>query len=380
MKPAECGKSSWQRGLAPFAAERPEGCFAQAVPVPFDARAPFGFTAPPLNSYNPTMSDSASDETPPIFPRFLAGGPEQLRLGPASAALLIGYGGLVQAASSGFFGWSAQDGWLTQIGATAAAIGGALLIAMLATRWLGRPLGLAAGLLQLTSVYAFGFSAEPRLVGSFVTLLVTAAMGIFARANVPGRLAVDSRLRMQGLFYGCAAGLLLVRRGWGELACILLACLIYVPLNQDGRGFRFLMHPLGLGVAVAFASYAQWLQHSMFPATLSDTVQFLASDPSAASLTPVTEWPWPATLTVGMLPWWPFCVVAVVAGCRRGDYASAFWRFVACWSLPPIALAALGLLGHRALLATTCGPISILSAAGLYESIRWWRVKRRTNS
>ena len=34
------GERSWQRGLAPFVAERPEGCFAQTVPVPFTARNP----------------------------------------------------------------------------------------------------------------------------------------------------------------------------------------------------------------------------------------------------------------------------------------------------------------------------------------------------
>jgi 4-amino-4-deoxy-L-arabinose transferase-like glycosyltransferase len=33
-----CGEFSWQRGLAPFAAQRPEGCSAQTVPVPFAAR------------------------------------------------------------------------------------------------------------------------------------------------------------------------------------------------------------------------------------------------------------------------------------------------------------------------------------------------------
>ena len=74
-----------------------------------------------------------------------------------------------------------------------------------------------------------------------------------------------------------------------------------------------------------------------------------------------------------MLPWWPFCVVAVVAGCRRGDYATAFWRFMACCLLWPVALAAVGLLGDRSLLAMTCGPLSILSAAGLYEAVRWGR-------
>jgi hypothetical protein len=29
-----CGKIFWQRGQAPFAGQRPEGCFAQMVPVP----------------------------------------------------------------------------------------------------------------------------------------------------------------------------------------------------------------------------------------------------------------------------------------------------------------------------------------------------------
>jgi hypothetical protein len=38
MSAFECDKLSWQRGLAPFAAERPEGCSAQTVPVPFAAK------------------------------------------------------------------------------------------------------------------------------------------------------------------------------------------------------------------------------------------------------------------------------------------------------------------------------------------------------
>jgi hypothetical protein len=29
-----CGKIFWRRGQAPFAGQRPEGCFAQMVPVP----------------------------------------------------------------------------------------------------------------------------------------------------------------------------------------------------------------------------------------------------------------------------------------------------------------------------------------------------------
>ncbi len=183
------------------------------------------------------MIDSAPQEVPPLFPRFLAGGPEQLRLAPASVAIMVGCGALLQVASSGILGRQTQDGWPVLSESAAATIAGALLTAALATRWLGRPLGLAAGLLQLSCLYTLGLPAEPNALGSFVTVLAMAAMAIFARANVPGRLPVDAGLRMQVFFYGCAAGLLLLSGGWVALAGVLLACLIYLLLNQDGPHF-----------------------------------------------------------------------------------------------------------------------------------------------
>ena len=187
--------------------------------------APFGFTTTPPSSYNPAMTDSAPEEVPPIFPRFLAGGPEPLRLGPASAALLVAVGALVHFLNGGC---PIRDGWPVLSGSATATIVAALLTAMLAARWLGKLLGLAAGLLQLTCLYAVGLPGEPRLVQSWLTLLVMAAMGIFARANVPGRLPEDTRRRMPVFFYSCATMLLLVCRGWGEFAGVLLACVSYL--------------------------------------------------------------------------------------------------------------------------------------------------------
>ena len=67
-------------------------------------------------------------------------------------------------------------------------------------------------------------------------------------------------------------------------------------------------------------------------------VEFLGTASPATRPAPAAGWL--ATLAVGMFPWWPFCLVAAVAGFRRGDYATAFWRFVACWSLLPMVLAA----------------------------------------
>ncbi len=324
--------------------------------------APFGFTVTPPNGYNRAMIDSASQETPPLFPRFLAGGPAQLRLGPASVAVLLGGGAAAQAAT-GILGRQPQGGWLIWGESAEGTILGALLTAMLAARWLGRPVGLAAGLLQLTCLYCLGLVAPLGPLDSLVTVLVAAALGIFALANVPGRLAVDERLRMPVIFYAAAAGLLCLGHGVGLFAEVLLPCLVYVLLNQDGRAFRFLIHPLGLGVAAILAACAIQLGCAT------------TTGPAAA-----VGWGWPVALAVGMLPWWPLSLMAVAAGCRRGDYATSFWRLAACGALSPMVLAAAGLLDGRSALAASCGPVSIFSAAGLHEAIRWWRAKMRASA
>ena len=328
--------------------------------------APFGFTVTPPNGYNRAMIDSAPQGSPPLFPQFLTGGPQQFRLAPASAALLIGCAVLTQGGIAILHPQS-QGAWLIRGEAATATTLGALLTAMLAARWLGRSVGVAVGLLQVTCLYSLGLADQPRPFDSFVTVLVTAAMGLFARANVPGRLAVDGRRRIQ-VFFCIAAALLFVSRAFGEFAGVLLICLTYVLLNQDGRAFRFLIHPLGLGVAAILAAGVLWLQHATTPYIVGNVIDPPVSEPAAA-------WQWPLTLAVGLLPWWPLSLVAVGVGCRRGDYAASFWRLAACWAIVPMVLAVAGLLDDGSVLAASCGPVSIFSAAGLWETVRWSRAK-----
>jgi hypothetical protein len=132
---------------------------------------------------------------------------------------------------------------------------------------------------------------------------------------------------------------------------------MYVLLNQDGRAFHFLIHPLGLVTATILAACAVGLRYATAPW------------PVVASV----GWRWLAVLAVGMLPWWPLSLLAAVAGCRRGDYAASFWRLAACWALSPLVLAAVGLLDGPSTLAACCGAVSIFSAAGLRELLCWWR-------
>jgi hypothetical protein len=299
------------------------------------------------------MADRAPHDPRPTLPRFLTGGPEVLRLSPASVALLGGYGLALQAAIHGILGSDAQNQWPVECGLALMIVIGALLTAGVAARWLGGPLATAAGLLQLTGLYALGLPVELPPAGPMLTVLVTGAMGLFAVANVPGRLRFSARLPPSVLFYCCSAGPLLLRCDWAETAGVLLACLAYLLINQDGRALGFLLHPLGLGVLGIVSACALWLDLPMAP-------------PSHA-----TGWHSPFTVALGMLPWTPLCITAIVAGFWRGHYATAFWQFVACWVISPLVLAALGLLSDCSAIAMTCAPLSILAATGFYDLIHW---------
>jgi hypothetical protein len=121
-----------------------------------------------------------------------------------------------------------------------------------------------------------------------------------------------------------------------------------------------LIHPLGLGTAAILAACAVALRYPALP--------WPTTSPG---------WRWAPVLATGMLPWWPLALLALAAGCRRGDYAASFWRLAACWALAPMVLAAAGLLDGRAALAADCGAVSLFSAAGLWELVRWWRSTAR---
>lgn len=312
------------------------------------------------------MRDAKSEDPPPTFPQLLAGDPEQLRLSPASIAWLIGCGAAIEITIH--FLTPHTQGWLAESPWPVAAVAIVVLTAAVAARWLGRFVGTVAGLLQLTSLYALGFFPKSLSFDPLIAGLSTVAMVAFAAANVPGRLPSDVHRRtMSLLFYGGAAPLLLLGC-WSEFESILLACLSYLLLNQDGRAFRFLIRPLGLGVLAIFLGLTIWLHRSA--PQVAEMFEQCSRSPTATGWRPL------AVAAVGMLPWTPLCAVAVLVGCRRGHYATAFWQFVACWSLAPLVLAALGVMGDRTALAIISPPLAILAAAGLNETVVWSRKRR----
>ena len=296
----------------------------------------------------------------PTFRRFLTGGPEQLRLSHASMTLLAGYAMAVIVLREAFGpgpGLGHVGAWQFRLLGAGGDVFVPLVTALVAARWLGSRLGVAAGVIQLTGLHVLGLPIDALWSDPWIGAMMAVAMAAFAWANVSGRLPPASGAGFPAAFY-LSASLILMFRGWGEFASIPLACLAHLLLNQDGRAFRFLIHPIGLGVLAIFAGCTIWLHWPTTPQMVSfERCPF-------------------ATAAVGMLPWSPLCAVAVVVGCWRGHYATAFWQFVVCWSLSPLLLATVGALSDRSALAMTSAPLSILAAAGLDEAVLWWRRPR----
>ncbi len=308
------------------------------------------------------MISSGPYDADPVMPRLLAGGPDSLRL-PRGAAIVLAALAVVVSFIEPAVGADPFGMWPFDLRTAAFAACAAIITAALAARWLGAAIGFAAGVVQLSTLYALGLSLGGGWVDWFLCLLATIAMGIFARANVCGRMPTLASSHVSTVFYA-AVGLMLVQFGGWEAAGILIACITYLLLNQDGRGFRFLAQLLGLGILALFIGLT--ILVAQFPAEACPKAQ--------------GGWQSLAGVAVGMLPWTPFGAMAVVIGCWRGHYATGFWQFVACWWFVPLLLMAGDLIGARAALAITSPALAIFAAAGLWEVLAWWRKKNRRPS
>ncbi len=307
--------------------------------------------------YNSAMNVVVPPDMQTVLPRLLAGGPENLRLS-RGAALTLAAVSVTASIVQQTVGDSSLG--LSPPGLVAACA--AMITAGLAARWLGTPIGLAAGVAELAALHIFRLPLGGRIDG-LLCLLAALAMGAFALANVCGGRPTSTLRSLPGAFYA-AVGLTLLYFGWREAAALLIACCAYLVLNQDGRAFHFLIRPLGLGIFAACAGLA-----ILLPGYLTNP------HPQA-----LPGWHSLKTVALETLPWAPLCAVAIAMGCWRGHYATAFWQFVVCWSAVPLLSAVLGSMGGPPALAIASPPLSILAAAGLWEIVAWHRKRNRRSA
>lgn len=229
--------------------------------------------------------------------------------------------------------------------------------AALAARWLGGGLGLAAGLAM-----SLGAGGLLGLLDPWICASAAAAIGLFARARVPGRLACDPRrIARAGAF--AILGIWLVARGPGEPATVWLVCLAYLLVGQDTRGLgRFALSAGTILLAVALAARWWACQRGWLggDAPALDPSTWLAAVRDPADTLALLG----RRLAVALFPWSPLAIVAIVAGVRQGHHAAPFWRLVGCWAIVPAGAAVLGWIDARSAVSLAAPAWAVLAAAG----------------
>ena len=288
-----------------------------------------------------------------------------------SAALVIAGGATLWLIGLAIPSGHGGSDWMARLVWAAAVILTALLVAGLAARWLGNRTGVVAGLVYLTSLEVI-VPSHLAVAETLFGAAVCAAMTVFALARVPGRLPLGDRWWTALAFYG-ALGVSFVFVGWMGPACILAGCLLFLLCSFDTRGLRFLFRPVGIAFFVLLV--AGWLLsvRRVDPALAPDVWSGgwgLAGAGLGRSQSLVDVL---GSLAVAVMPWTPLVGLAAVSGLRQGHYATPIGRFLACWILGPLGLAAFGVLGGRLLIATLLPPLAVMGSVGLLELLAWCR-------
>lgn len=254
----------------------------------------------------------------------------------------------------------------------------ALMMAHLTARWMGRRLGLLAGLLQLTFLYtliqAKLAEADMCLVAAVCAALCAMAVGVI---DSPKGLANTRKTRET---FWIAAGISFLLKGPIGPLFIFLGVLTFTLARRWGRNGRrdwrvlgFLADPVGIFIFIILAATWPALALLMDPAILHDwnseaigtaTGKF-GSDPIYFYL---------GSVPLMLLPWTPLVIIGLCRG-PNPDLAgpigvqadrAMFWRFLLCWFVPGIVFLTVGMKmksDHYSM--PVLPPLTVAAAMGL---------------
>lgn len=299
------------------------------------------------------MSHTGSDRLV-AQPYLLSGGESRLLLSPLATGAMLAVGLLVLVA--GCLARQATE-WMTWTPSLAAELFTAWLLAALTSRWLGNRLAITSGLVYLTSLATWA-SPEPAVNESLLTATLAVAMAAVAMALVPGHWPAWPQRQAGWLFYTAAAATYLFAGAAGPIACG-AATVVFLVVSHDSRSARFLINPLGMALFVILVLVG----HQMTGA------------PNAGPIAEVTEsarlswascsWMALRAIGIGLLPWTPLTIVALIGGLRQGHAATPIWCLMGAWSLAIVGLGASGLLSTQFLVRAAMPPLAVMGAAGL---------------
>ena len=255
-----------------------------------------------------------------------------------------------------------------------AGFGTAIIVARLTSHYWGARVGLIAGLIQATSVYAFRFSrlAEADMLLAF---LVTAAIGCAVMVS----LAADRRTarnRWRVAFWVLLGLTNLVKGPALGMAIAGIALLGWIVWQRDWRQILRLVSPTGIVLFVLLVAgwpllvwwqgygevlWREWQMHIL--GRLTDQTFVAQQSP---------WWHYATTIPWQLLPWTPLLPIGLIVVVRRAVTGNQpFERLLAAWLLlPVIALSAVGTKHHHYIMHALPAAAPIM-ALGLIALERW---------
>ena len=257
-----------------------------------------------------------------IVPR--SGGLPRLRKPPLSY--------WVVAASVRLFGIMTE--WTVRVPAAISALLLAILVGVWANRWYGRTAGLAAALVQLTSVWVIIYARKAE-VDMLLCLLTTSAMFLISQ-QPPDENHRKSFLRWIGIFTLLSISWL-AKFHFGP-TMVLAPCLVYFVVQRRFRALWNLVNPIGLLILAAGIFVWPYLVLQQLPQAW-DVWTDETVGRAVGSLGRMPVWFYAPYLISLPLPWTPFVYAAMPrsfrTAWREGD---ARERFLWVWGLVVLAI------------------------------------------
>jgi 4-amino-4-deoxy-L-arabinose transferase-like glycosyltransferase len=267
------------------------------------------------------------------------------------------------ALSLGLFGTEAE--WAARLPSVLSAVLVSCLIALLATRWHGRRIGLIAGLIQSSSFYVL---MQGRLAEADMPLCaaVAAALTALAFGTIDGRSSGRRGLLLRLAYFGCA-GLAFLTKGPLGLALVGCAGGLFAILERRRDVWMFLLDPRGWALMIALV--IGWPAMAlMSDSGLLETWYLHNVDRMSGRLGGQKD-PFFYFYTIPwlFLPWTPFAIRAIRLGLRTRPCPSRAMeaRFLGAWFIAGLLLLTLSAWKHKHYAIPLLPPLSIVAACGL---------------
>lgn len=251
--------------------------------------------------------------------------------------------------------------------AVLSALASALVIAAMAARWLGRRIGLLAGLIQVTSLYVlqWGRLAESDML---LTALVAAAMASLAWATVDGPTGRCESRWPAWCFYLAITGAFFVKALLG-LAFIGGACVAWLLVSRNTKVLRFALFVPGMVLFLLCALSWALAAYQQCPEYLTTQIRthfgrFSGQIEDSKGLLFYFYW-----YLLEAAPWTPLAIYAAVRLVRERQYRQPIWQFLACWVVPGFTLMLASHFKSKQYVASLVTPMAILSAVGLADLV-----------